>query len=211
MKTEKLTVKIKFISPCLAMCSGNKSIMEEFIASKAPTAEAAKEEIESIDVDANVEKTSTVFPRDNGKIFVWDYQWRGYLKSALKTLIESKDAPSGVSVWTAAKAVDKFLFVDQRRIFFTREGKQLESPDGTEQRPLRATTLRGDRICLARSERVDEGAEMQFTLTWIVGKEKSKLAVFDRELVEQMLSVGELQGFGQWNGGGWGKFSFSVE
>lgn len=217
----EMTVKLTLTTEMLAMSSGNKEILEEFIASKAATATDAQEEIEAtIDPDA-VDKSSTVFPTDENGIFVWDYQVRGYLKSALKTLIET-DAEVTVSKWAAAKAVDKFLFVRPRRIYFQdQSGASIKAPDGVNQRPLRATTLQGERICLARSEFVAVGRVLEFRIIWLgsrVAREgkrktvgKSDIAVFEETLVRKMLDVGELAGIGRWNGGGFGCFSYEAK
>ena len=42
---QTLKVKLTFTEPLLATCPGNRELVEEYIASKAPTAENAKEEI----------------------------------------------------------------------------------------------------------------------------------------------------------------------
>lgn len=207
--TKTMTVSVEFTTELLAMSSGNKEILEEFIAAKAPTVTDAQEEIAS--TPETVEKASTVFPKDDIGLFIWDYQIRGFLKSALKTLIET-DPDVKISKWVSAKAVDKFLFVNPRRVYILdAAGDYVAAPSGTLQRPLRATTLQGDRICLARSEQMAVGTKIVMTLQWIEGKKgvKNPVAVFDRELVSAMLNTGAMLGIGQWAGGGWGRFRWS--
>ena len=60
------------------------------------------------------------------------------------------------------KEIDGLVFVSPRRI-------PLVMPEGGEtgicERPLRATTMQGDRVALARSETVPAGTTMDFSVT----------------------------------------------
>ena len=76
-----MKVRLTLIEEILGTASGNKNIHADYIASKAPDAAKREEEIEAIGVDAEIEKSMTVFPRDNeGQPFIWDYQIRGFFK-----------------------------------------------------------------------------------------------------------------------------------
>jgi hypothetical protein len=212
MTTEKMTVKITFNEPTLALNSENRETQETYIACKAPSQIKTREEIECLPNNAEEVKETpkTVFSRDDqNRIFVWNYQWRGFIKGALESLIELGE--STISKWQYKKVVDLFVFVDPRRIF-------LLKPDGAHwlgtdpkiiTRPLRATTMQGDRIALAASEMLPEGTTCQFVVeSQVADNAKAKLALVDRELLEAIFNRGKFVGFSQWHGGGWGRFTW---
>jgi hypothetical protein len=207
-----MTVKITFNEPTLALNSENRDTQETYIASKAPSQIKTQEEIECLPNNAEEVKETpkTVFSRDaENRIFVWDYQWRGFIKGALESLIELGE--STISKWQFKKVVDLFVFVSPRRIF-------LMKPDGSHwlgtdpkiiTRPLRATTMQGDRIALAASEMLPEGTTCQFTVeSQVADNAKAKLALVDRDLLEAIFNRGKFVGFSQWHGGGWGRFTW---
>lgn len=73
MEISKIKARITFFEELLGTCSGNKELHREFIASKAPDAESMEEEVAAIGVDGMMEKSMTVFPRDeNGQPFLYD-------------------------------------------------------------------------------------------------------------------------------------------
>lgn len=208
MKTSELKVKVTFIEPILATNSGNAAVQEEFIAMKAPDAEKTKEELEALPKEEQIEKASTVFVKDDKGLFLWDYQWRGYLKENIGALIELGEV-TGLSKWTYKRAVDQCIFVIPRRIHFMREGKHIMKPDGSLQRPLRATTMQGDRVALARSEQINAGATMELMIrVFESSNAKSNWKNVNQELVIMALQRGEMCGHGQWRSGGFGRFTF---
>jgi len=208
MKTSSITVEITFTQPLLATASGNAELQAEFIASKAPTKEAADEEVSTVPVSDQIEKASTVFHRDDNGLFLYDYTWRGYLKETIGHMCELGEFKK-LSKWTHKRAVDGSIFVKPRRIYLQRGGKNLAEPDDTIQRPLRATTMQGDRVALARSECVSEGTQCQFTVTLLESANtKSAWSELNMDLLRQCLDMGAFKGHGQWRGGGWGVFSW---
>ena len=70
----------------LGTASANPDIQREFIASKAPDAKTIEEEVAASSADAVVGKSMTVFPKENGKPFIYDYQLKGFLKDACGSL-----------------------------------------------------------------------------------------------------------------------------
>lgn len=213
MKVTTLEITVTMIEPVLGLASANPEIQREFIAAKAKDAAKEKEEVEAIPVPAEeqIEKATTIFPKDETGLFWWDYQMRGSFKGWLETLAELGDTK--VSKWGAKKAVDKFLFVRPRRIYIRDGAGQIyQAATETMQRPLRAETMQGDRIALASSEMLPVGTNWTFMVTLLTGTNtKSKLAILTEDDVQRCLDLGGFSGFGQWRGGGWGRFSYLMK
>lgn len=192
---KEMRVRVTLLEELLGTASNNAQIHEEFIASKAPDAKNREEEIAAIGVDAEVEKSMTVFPRDeNGKPFFWDYQWKGMFKDScgmLRKVTGTKS--SGLKAFK--KEIDGLIFINERRIPINFDGEI-----GNCQRPLRAQTAQGERISLANSETIPAGATMEFTIQCLVDA--------DMAAVREWLDYGKLRGLGQWRNSGKGRFSW---
>ena len=78
------------------------------------------------------------------------------------------------------------------------------------ERPLRAMTARGERICLARSEIIPAGATLTFTLQWLTNNSQKSTQNITEEALLWALDYGALKGFGQWRGGGFGRFTYEI-
>jgi len=91
------------------------------------------------------------------------------------------------------------------------------------ERPLRGTTPRGERIALARSECIEEGAQAAFmTMVMIPGEApkpvadakgkvkpaRKSAAGFNLEHIRNCFDYGIRKGLLQWRGGGWGRFNW---
>lgn len=211
MTTQELKVKVTFIEPLLGSASGNPELHEEFIAAKAPTIAAAKEELEATQVPGEIDKASTVFAKDENGIHLWDYQCKGFLKEAVRSLIELGDCPQ-LTPWSYKKAVGLFVHVFPRRIYILQpSGKNVLKPDDSLSRPIRCETMQGERIALARSELVKAGCSLIFTIKWLAGtNKKSKQAIFTEELIHSALDYGNWVGIGQWRTGGFGRFTWEA-
>ena len=61
---KEVKVRIQFLEELLGTASANPEIHEDFIASKAPDAESREEEIAAIGAGNYIEKSMTVFPRN---------------------------------------------------------------------------------------------------------------------------------------------------
>ena len=135
----------------------------------------------------------TVFPRmEDGRPFIWDYQWRGFFKEACSGLRKVKGTKSE-KLKAFKKEVDLAIFVRERKIPLMFDGEM-----GTCQRPLRASTAQGERIALASSETVPAGAECEFTIVCLVDN--------DIDLVKEWLEYGQFHGMLQWRNSGKGRF-----
>ncbi|MBD3408405.1 MAG: hypothetical protein GF411_19940 [Candidatus Lokiarchaeota archaeon] len=208
MKT--IRVKATFLEPVLGTVAGDPEIYEQFIASKRPDG-VDPEEIEAIPtLEEDLEKGATVFARINetGTPMLWDYQIRGFFKEAFKSMIDitgscidtkEKQKKYRLTNYTCKKTVDNHIGVTPRRV-------ELHLPEGGEltfcQRPLRAETMRGERIALAYSEEAPAGSWVEFTITLMDDKLE--------EPVLQALMYGAHKGFGQWRNSGKGRFEVEI-
>lgn len=191
MKT--MRVRLTLTEEMLGTASNNPEIHSEFIASKAPDAKSREEEIESIGVDAEVEKGMTVFSKDeNGNPFLWDYQIRGFFKDACGMLRKVSTMKSS-KLKAYKKEIDGLIFVQERKIPILFDGEI-----GNCQRPLRAQTAQGERISLANSETIPAGATLEFTVECLVDA--------DMDAVEEWFDYGRLRGLGCWRNSGKGRF-----
>lgn len=210
MNTTVSKFRITFLELSLATSPGNRELMTTYKQpADLPAAKKAEEAaaLPSADeINGEIEKASTVFPKDAAGIFAWDYQMRGFLKEALSSLIELGE--SDISKWAYKRAIDQFVFVGPRQIRYLNDaGTPLLHAAGALERPLRATTMQGDRVCLARSEYVPAGTRMEFTITvQTTTNAKNKVARVDMDLVRACLDRGAFVGFSQWRSGSYGRF-----
>ena len=191
-----IKVRLTFIEELLGTCSANPEIHAEFIASKAPDAPKLPEEIEAIGVEGVTEKAMTVFPVDaDGNPILFDYQVKGFFKGTCGFLRNVKSSESA-KIKSYKKKLDGLLFVEPRQIRLQFPGGDVDL--GTCQRPLRAETMRGERVALASSETAPAGTVIEFDVR-----------ILDESLenfVYEALDYGELSGIGQWRNSGKGRF-----
>ena len=188
-----LKVRLTFQEEVLGTASNNPDIHSEFIASKAPDAMSAEEEVAAIGVEEAVEKSMTVFPRnENGAPILFDYQIKGFFKDACGVLRRVPGTKSS-KITAFKKEIDGLLFVVPRMIPLNMPG-----PMGECQRPLRASTAQGDRVALAHSEAAPAGTTVEFEIQCMT---KDMY-----ELTKECLDYGILRGIGQWRNSGMGRF-----
>lgn len=165
------------------------------------------EELDAIKATEVLDKASTVFPRnDEGIPILWNYQCKGQLKGACEIMQGRENHPATelkshrLTPWTYKKTIDTLIHIRPRQI-------PLVPPNSCDlknlpfvERPLRASTMKGERVCLARSESLPVGtsAELEIEL-W-----NDKLLPY----VKEWLGYGESAGMLQWRSGGWGTFTW---
>lgn len=195
-------VKITFIEEALGTSSANPDIHSEFIASKAPDAVRREEEIAAIGVDAEIEKSMTVFPKmADGTPFYWDYQIKGFCKDTCAALNRCKDeaiSKESCKLKAYKKIIDGNIFVFPRQIPIDMRGGMMD----TCQRPLRAATAQGERIALANSETIPEGSVIE--CEFVVLQDNLRNAVIE------WLDYGLLRGLSQWRNSGKGRFVYEI-
>lgn len=196
-----MKVKITLNEEMLGMSPANADIYREYIASKSPDAATIDEEVASIGVDAVEEKGITVFPRmEDGTPFLWDYQMKGFFKDTCQML--SKAGKAGYEGGKACaalkaykKAIDGLLFVSPRKIPVILSGEI-----GFCSRPLRAMTMQGERVSLAKAETCPAGSTIEFEITCL---DKNL-----ENMVVECLNYGSMRGLGQWRNSGKGVFTW---
>ena len=198
---KEIKVKVTLTEEMLGSQPGDPELHKTYIASKAPDAPTKEEEIAAMGVEAFEEKAMTYFHRTKeGRPCLMNYQIEGFFKSAAKVCNDMTNAP--VKKLTAfKKKVDLFVFVsgmDGSRFI------PLELPEGgslsTCERPLRAQTMQGERVSIAKSETVPEGTTLTF-----------KVTVLDDSLMDYVrawLDYGKFNGLGQWRNSGKGRFTW---
>jgi len=192
-----LKIKVTFDEEVLGTAASNPDIHREYIASNSPNALTREEEVEAIGVEEVFDKSMTIFPRtEDGKPFVWDYQWKGFLKDSFGSLKKIPGSECG-KIKAYKKEIDGLIFVSPRKIPFEMNGEI-----GVCQRPLRASTAQGERVALASSETVPEGSSLIFEI-------KCLLDTHVKAVIEA-LEYGALRGFGQWRNSGKGRFHYEI-
>ncbi|MBO5576948.1 MAG: hypothetical protein J5956_11710 [Ruminococcus sp.] len=199
---EKLKVRITFTEELLGTMPNDKEIYENYIATKAPNPEeTAKEEVDAVgDVEVDAEEVDvdtskvTVFPRtEDDKPFLYDYQIKGYFKETASFLRKVKETATS-NIKAFKKEIDGLIFIAERKIILDTNGGEI----GLCQRPLRASTPKGERVSLSCSETVPAGTTAEFTIECMVAE--------DIELVKEWLDYGKYHGTGQWRNSGKGRF-----
>ncbi len=197
---KEIKIRITLTEPMLGTKSANEELFTHFIAAKRPQGAAADEAEAQRRLNAELderEKAMTCFHRTpDGTPMIWNYQVEGFFKEACGSLrTVPKTESSGLRAYK--KVIDGQIFVKERQVL-------LVLPDGGEvsvvERPLRAQTMQGERVALAKSECVPAGTTMTVTI---------KLLNPDLEpLVREWLDYGSLRGIGQWRNSGMGRFAW---
>lgn len=193
---KELKVTIEFTTEVLGMAPMSETIYRDYIASKSPDATTIEEEVASIGVDEVTKRDMTVFPKEDGKPFFWDYQIRGFFKSACSFLRRCKGekfSEASCKMTAFKKIIDGNVFVEPRKIMVDVIGEI-----GNCQRPLRAQTPQGERVALTNSETIPAGSRLTFTIILLSDSYE--------KAVREWLDYGRFNGLGQWRNGGKGRF-----
>lgn len=210
---KKVHIAITFTDPILGMSPSDPDIYMNYIASKAPEETNTAEEVTALPLpddivcdDETEPTTVTVFPRTrSGEPCFYDYQIRGFFKDSCGLLSyvrgvdetgkKTKKKSGTLSGKTTAykKVIDGNIFVSPRKIPIYFDG-----PMTLCQRPLRASTPMGERIALACSEQIPEGAKIAFDVTCYNDDDVALLA--------EWMTYGRDHGMGQWRNSGKGRF-----
>lgn len=195
-----MRVKLTTIDEMLGSQPNDKEIHRTYIASKAPDATTIEEEVAAVGVDAVDEKGTTVFPRDkDGNLVVYNYQIKGFFKSACSALRKvPKTKSSKCKAYKKLIDLNIFVYADENDVSNRMISINYDGEIGTCQRTLRAQTMQGERISLASSEMIGAGATIEFDVVCL-NKD-------DEELVKEWLDYGRYNGLGQWRNSGKGAF-----
>lgn len=195
-----MRVKLTTIDEMLGSQPNDKEIHRTYIASKSPDATTIEEEVAAVGVDAVDEKGTTVFPRDkDGNLVVYNYQIKGFFKSACSALRKvPKTKSSKCKAYKKLIDLNIFVYADESDVSNRMVPINYDGKIGTCQRTLRAQTMQGERISLASSEMIGAGATIEFDVVCL-NKD-------DEELVKEWLDYGRYNGLGQWRNSGKGAF-----
>lgn len=192
-----MKIEIEFTEPLLGTLPGNKEIAEEFIISRHPEGHA-QDETDSI--LESVEKATTFFARDeDGMLMLWDYQVKGYFKSACEamimtdTLTQEELKKVRLTRYLYKKTIDMMIFVSPRRIRLENYSELIMC-----ERPLRKDNPKGGNVALSRSEEAPAGTTIEIEIVTL----NEKL----NDFIKRWLDYGVLSGFGQWRNSGKGRF-----
>lgn len=194
---ERYKLVITFKEPILGS-QPQRDLATEFLRKKAidkgATPEDVDESIESI--PDSLEKATTGFHRNEaGDPVLYDYQVKGFLKEAAGVF---NGAANGAGVKNLKSKLAATVFVRPRLISLSAPGEM-----SMNERPLRAMTMQGPRVGLARSEELPAGT----TLTAEFHVLKPEI---NESLLRELLDYGEYQGLGQWRSGSWGSFTYEL-
>jgi hypothetical protein len=200
---DSMMVRATFIAPVLGTAPGDPDIYEKFIGSKSADKDKLKDEMASLPAEELIENGKTVFHRDeDGNPILLPYQIKGFIKEACKVFCEFGDIKLAygrtISKWTVQRIVDNFIHIGPG------DEVLLQMPDGSEveecTRPLRAHTMKGERVSLACSEKVPKGTVIEFVVEWLnPALEKT---------IRDALDYGKKKGIGQWRNSGMGRFTW---
>jgi len=203
-----MKVEIEFVEDVLGTQAGNKELATDFQASKHPSGEPQADELKAIEnMDETLEKSSTVFPRnDKGEPFIWEYQIKGFFKETCLAMIETDTLTKielkarRLTLYMYKRTIHKMVRVKPRQMV-------LKLPDGTQadnlkflERPLRGQTMRGERISLARSEIIPIGTKFKVEITC----RNKELEPYIKRWLDDGIDNGMLQ----FRTGGYGRFKW---
>src|SRR5208282_6575369 len=135
-----LNVKLTFTAPLLGTVPKDPAVYANYIAANSPDVNG---EIETLPLQE--ESGWTGFHQLDGKPAIYDYAIKGFCKDACSMMTRAGGLSAGLTAFK--KVIDGVLFITPRliEIHLSGELKPLE-------RPLRAQTAQGERVCLARSD-----------------------------------------------------------
>ena len=204
-------VNMTFTENVLASSPADPEVYRTFIAKKEqelkdgkmvpsdkPVEALAEEETSTLPADR--EQTGwSVFHQDETGLFLFDYHIRGFLKEAAGAL-------TGKGLTAYRSKIDKWVFVNPRRIYFMRDGNPIKEKEVVCERPIRAMTMQGPRVSLKRSDSILSGATLacEVVILPLGAKEITK------EHLDLWFKYGQFSGLGEWRTGGNGRFTATV-
>jgi len=181
METVSKRYKIRFTERLLGGTPMNKATFTKYIVGDQEIPDDEESTVR------DEEQILTGFHQDDEGIFLMDYMIKGFLKEAGNII---KDI---VKIKALRSKIDNYVFIAPRRIYIA------SAAAGILERPLRAMTMQGPRVTIARSEYI-EPTTVEFEIKLLQNKE------ITFEIIDKLLEYGKLKGLGQWRNGGYGVF-----
>lgn len=152
----------------------------------------------------------TVFFRDQatGRPAIGSHMIYGFLKSAAEAIGRTLPKKNGTvlhSVSYTQSLINQHVKVQEELLVFDRDLKKDKFGETFYlQRSLRAQTAQGPRISLAKSEVVEKGAKLDFTIKVLAN------SPITEKVLTTLLEYGEFSGLGQWRNSNYGTFNFKL-
>jgi len=169
--------------------------------------DSLKETFKELDI-----KGTTVFfwDKETNKPCIGDHMIYCYMKAASEAISRTLPKKNGKVLHSSAhtsKLVNQHVRCEEWFIPFNEDVMRTEEgmPEYL-QRSLRAMTAQGPRVTLAKSEQVNAGAQVEFTLNVL---DKSELD--DIKILKRIFDHGMFFGIGQWRNAGYGMFTYTIE
>ena len=192
INTQYFKVTIELLEMMLGTVPKDREIYTSYIASKNPNNPNPSILPETDDIKEVEERGWTGFFQDaDGKIYILNYMFLGFLKEAGNTL---KDTDQ-LDIKNLRSKINSFVFVGPRKIY-----SSSTKIDGVLERPLRAQTPQGQRITLARSDYIQSGNTFEFYIALLKNKE-----ITENDL-RIIFEYAKYKGLGQFRNGSFGRF-----
>lgn len=187
---KRYRVTLELTEPLLGTVPKNREVYAAFVQSKAP------EGVDTSDEPATVQEIEergwTGFHQNGEGLFLFDYQVKGMMKE-LSRIAYPKDNAAALKAVTSK--IQQFVYVKPRRILLG-----ATAPSRVIERPLRAQTMQGPRVTVIRSDAIEAGHQIEFTIEILPGP-------ITAAHIEHVLAHGEYVGLGQWRTGSYGRFT----
>lgn len=212
MLSYKYHVRLTLVEEMLGTVPKNPQVFKDFVQSKALekgliSAEEAKAEVATVEKEE--ERGWTGFMQDDNGLFIYNYVLRGFLKAASKSLKDQLGLDRYKSKLSTSVFVDAVggPGPNSRRIYLTRDGKNVTSPDSMFERPLRSEDgPGGPRTALLRSDLIEPGTQLAFQVEVIADCANE----FNEDSLTELFNYGRFSGLGQFRNGGFGRFVAEV-
>ncbi len=222
IRMEHFHVVVVLQEPQLGTIPRDPDTYSQYIATRAPSIEAAAEELATVpDSDISGQAANgdgdagqlppgwTTFHRDASGIFIYNYMVMGFLKAAGKALRDQH------GVAAVASKIDQLVRVRPRRLRFYRPDYKglmvpITEPEGSLVRSLRASTPQGPRNTIVTSDLVEKQATAGFWVSVIEQTDTGKKKIVDEKLIRMLFEYGDTRGLGQWRNADHGRFKAYV-
>jgi hypothetical protein len=206
ISAEKGDAELELIIDKLESLIGYELTAEEREQAIAGKLESLKETFQEMDI-----KGTTVFfwDKKNERPCIGDHMIYGFLKGSCEAISRTLSKKNGTIMHSCSytqSIINQHVSIQEQFIVFDQDLKK--NHDGSPhyfQRSLRAMTAKGPRISLAKSEVVEAGAKLTFTLRVLDG------SPLEEKHLHELFSYGEIKGLGQWRNAGYGSFSYEME
>lgn len=218
----KYSVTLEFTTRCIGGCPNSKDLIMGWLKTKniASTDGELKALVEATasELDGKVEEKAsamwTVFKKNEQGIYIEGRQVKAMFKESanilrdmlVKAESKTKDGKEKVvkaerSRFTNLKSrIAERLYVEENQINLLKGGAPMPAADGIDERPIHVQTAMGPRTALKRTDYVEPGTQVKFTVRHLNDN------VVDKELIDVLLEHSSMNGLGADRSQGSGMF-----